>query len=249
MDDQDSLYLLLNGFMYPLSYQRTALYGGDACHSEKEIRMYFSDVYIRLQRRSILNFHFRTDKKLTWLVHVIIKYSKQYLRACRSTSPYTSYTPLHCTILLYTPALHLYQGPRAYSDGINKPEVYTKESPNGPSSHCRRRQSPCQQAQVMINVLECSSRSLLVRILSGGCCCEPTLSSGRNVLGILAQTAIFTAQRSCINHKFKMYKSPSIHLTPSLHHYLTPYSFPPSFLIYTFFGGGDFSLILLHRPY
>jgi len=44
MDDQDSLYLLLNGFMYPLSYQRTALYGGDACHPEKEMRIYFSDV-------------------------------------------------------------------------------------------------------------------------------------------------------------------------------------------------------------
>lgn len=37
MDDQDSLYLLLNGFMYPLSYQTTALYGGDACHPEKEM--------------------------------------------------------------------------------------------------------------------------------------------------------------------------------------------------------------------
>jgi len=107
MDDQDSLYLLLNGFMYPLSYQTTALYGGDACHPEKEIQIYFSDVYIRLKRSSILNVHFRTDKKLTWLVHVIIKYAKQYLRARRSTTLYTSYTPLHYTIL-YTPVLLLY---------------------------------------------------------------------------------------------------------------------------------------------
>jgi len=83
------------------------------------------------------------------------------------------------------------QGTREYRDGINKPEAYIrKKAPTGQQSlsrrrRRRRRQSPCQQAQVMINVLErSSSRSLLVRVLSGGCL---TLSSGRNVLRILAQ--------------------------------------------------------------
>jgi len=75
------------------------------------------------------------------------------------------------------------------TESINRKRI-RKKAPTGQQSlsrhRRRRRQSPCQQAQVMINVLErSSSRSLLVRVLSGGCC--PTLSSGRNVLGILAQ--------------------------------------------------------------
>lgn len=56
-----------------------------------------------------------------------------------------------------------------------------------------RRQSPCQQAQVMINVLKYSSRSPL-RSIPGT---PSALSSGRNVLGILAQcTTIYTPSPS-----------------------------------------------------
>jgi len=133
-------------------------------------------------------------------VHVIIKYAKRYLRVRRSTTPppppYTSYLHPYTTATTTTqPLQHYYtpiwgiQGTREYRDGINKPEAYIrKKAPTGQQSlsrRRRRRQSPCQQAQVMINVLErSSSRSLLVRVLSGG---SPTLSSGRNVLGILAQ--------------------------------------------------------------
>lgn len=68
-----------------------------------------------------------------------------------------------------------------------------------------RRQSPCQQAQVMINVLECSSRSQLRTIW------HPTLSSSRNVLGILAQPS-----PPSINHQFKIYKTLSLSLSNSL---------------------------------
>lgn len=82
---------------------------------------------------SILNFHFRTDKKPTWLVHVIIKYAKQYLRARRSTTPYMSYTPLHYTIL-YTPVLLLYTYTknlaRIVTESINRKRI-RKKAPMG----------------------------------------------------------------------------------------------------------------------
>lgn len=171
------------------------------------------------------HFRFGMDKKPTCLVHVIIKYAKRYLRVRRSTtpSPYTSY--IHTPSILYyyysTPTLlctihlHAMQGTRVYRDGINKPEAYIrKKAPTGQQSlsRHRRRQSPRQQAQVMINVLErSSSRSLLVRVLSGGCC--PTLSSGRNVLGILAQPSPSPLVVPAINHWFKTYKSLTVSLS------------------------------------
>jgi len=122
------------------------------------------------------------------------------------------------------------------TESINRKRI-RKKAPTGQQSlsRHRRRRSPCQQAQVMINVLErSSSRSLLVRVLSGG---GPTLSSGRYVLGILAQP------------------SPSPRVVPAsitdskcikVSLYLSPF-----FLIYTyFFGGGkgkEALLLYYHR--
>lgn len=143
-----------------------------------------------------------------------------------TTNPYTTilYTYMVCRELA-----------RIERESINRKRI-RKKAPTGQQSlNRRRRQSPCQQAQVMINVLErSSSRSLLVRVLSGGC---PTLSSSRNVLGILAQPSpspravpASITDSKCI--KVPMYLTPSLS-HPYLSHSLSRLSF---FLIYTFFG-------------
>lgn len=143
-----------------------------------------------------------------------------------TSNPYTTmlYTYMVCRELA-----------RIETESINRKRI-RKKAPTGQQSLNRRRhQSPCQQAQVMINVLErSSSRSLLVRVLSGGC---PTLSSSCNVLGILAQPSpspravpASITDSKCI--KVPMYLTPSLG-HPYLSHSLSRLSF--FFLIHTFF--------------
>lgn len=175
------------------------------------------------------------------------------------------YTPLHYYYYYYyhsTPTLLLLLNPnttilytyvlcrelaRIETESINRKRI-RKKAPTGQQSlnhRRRRRQSPCQQAQVMINVLErSSSRSLLVRILSGGC---PTLSSGRNVLGILAQPSpsprfgpASITDSKCI--KVPLYLSLALLMTLSL---LCP-TFP-FFLSIHFFLVGRGDLLLYYR--
>lgn len=76
-----------------------------------------------------------------------------------------------------------------------------------------RRQSPCQQAQVMINVLECFSSRSLRPIRST----PHTLSSGRNVLGILAQPHRIHLRPTSItdSKRIKVSKCPFLQPLPS----------------------------------
>lgn len=189
------------------------------------------------------------------------------MRARRSTTPppYTSYLHPYTTTTTRTQPLQHYYTIHLYgvcrelasieTESINRKRI-RKKAPTGQQSlsrrrRRRRRQSPCQQAQVMINVLErSSSRSLLVRVLTGGC---PTLSSGRNVLGILAQPSpsphavpASITDSKCIKVPMCISLPPPSAVPLSI---LSPVF--PFFLIYTFILGGSFTPLLPppHRPY
>jgi len=157
-------------------------------------------------------------------------------------------TPTQLLLKPYTTILYTYivcrELARIETESINRKRI-RKKAPTGQQSLSRRRQSPCQQAQVMINVLErSSSRSLLVRVLSGGC---PTLSSGRNVLGILAQPSPSPHAVPASITDSKCIKVP-MYLTPSLSHsYLSSLPFFLFFLSILFFGEGEALLLYCRR--